>query len=163
MLTDKELKESIEFFQQKDINILENQARKINDKQPNFTAMIYTFEMLGYTRDMTEEFLESIFVIYYAYTELLKFEINTIGEDQIAYNINSFIEFINLYNKENKHEDKLDFSKLNFIKNQVVLNYAVQKLLLVFKSIKEIPNEILFPYFALLKAIELGVENKKNN
>jgi hypothetical protein len=88
MLTEKELSESIKFFQQKDIDILENQARKINDKQPNFTAMIYTFEMLGYTRDMTEEFLESIFVIYYAYTELLKFEINTIGEDQIAYNIN---------------------------------------------------------------------------
>ncbi len=158
MLTEKELKESIEFFQQKDINILENQARKINQKQPNFTAMIYAFEMLGYTRDMTEEILESIFVIYYAYTELLKIELNTISAGQISKNQNAFIQFINFYNKEHGHEDKLDFSKFNFIKNQVVLNYAMQKLLLVFKSIKEIPNEILFPYFALLKAIEFGVE-----
>ncbi len=160
MLTEELIHKSIMFFHNNELTVLENQSRKINKKQPSFTAMIYAFEMHGYTRNITEEILESIFVIYYAYTELLKIDIDTISTGQIAKNQKLFMDFIDLYNKERKHEDKLDFKKIDFIKSNVVLNYALQKLLSVFNDIDNFPNEIITPYFALLKAIEYGANKK---
>ena len=158
-LTEKELNEALDFFENNEISILEKQAIKFNKKQPTFTGLIYAFEMHGYTRDKTEEILESIFVIYYAYTEILKIEINTISIGQIKKNQQSFSEFIELYNKEYQYEDKIDLVKFSFIKNKAVLNYAVQKLLSIFESVEKFPNEITFPYFALLKAINMGMKN----
>jgi hypothetical protein len=127
-ITEEELDKAINFFKQKDIPILENQARKINKKQPNFTAMIYAMEMHGFTREVVEDILETIFVVYYIQTELRKIDTTTISIGQIVKNQQSFAEFITYYNTENKFDDKMDLSKVNFIKDQIILNYAASTL-----------------------------------
>ena len=160
-ITEEELDKSINFFKQNNISILENQARKINKKQPNFTAMIYAMEMHGFSRVIVEDILETIFVVYYIQTELRNIEINTISIGQIAKNQQSFSEFISYFNTEKKYGEKIDLSKVTFLKDQIVLNYAVKTLQRLFKKVEKFPNEIVIPYFAILKAIELGAEKQK--
>ena len=160
-ITEEELDKSINFFKQNNISILENQARKINKKQPNFTAMIYAMEMHGFSRVIVEDILETIFVVYYIQTELRNIEINTISIGQIAKNQQSFSEFISYFNTEKKYGEKIDLSKVTFLKDQIVLNYAVKTLQRLFNKVEKFPNEILIPYFAILKAIELGAEKRK--
>jgi hypothetical protein len=157
-VTEDEIKIARNFFKQTDISVLEKQAGKINTEQPGFTAAIFAMEMHGLERIMTEDLLESIFVVYYVYTELRKIKLNTIGLDQIAKNIKWFESFIQFYNKEKASGDCADLKNAKFLKDDTVLTYAAETLRDLFGTAGNIPLEVVYPYFALLKGIETEAE-----
>lgn len=157
-VTEDEIKIAANFFKQTDISVLEKQAGKINTEQPFFTATILAMEMHGLERIMTEDLLESIFVVYFVYTELRKIKLNTISIGQIAKNIKWFESFIQFYNKEKECGDCADLRNAKFLKDDTVLTYAAETLRDLFETAENIPPEVVYPYFALLKGIETEAE-----
>lgn len=156
-ISEHDLKTSIDFFSNSDIEVLTAQAIKINQSQPNFSAVVLALEMHGLDRIKVEDILESIFVIYYAQTDLRKRMINQITFLQIKENIKWFEEFIRYYNEEKKTGSN-DLLSIEFIRDKVVLNFALNTLRNLFINSIEIPREVVFSYFSLLKAIEIGAE-----
>ncbi len=152
-----ELKSAQDFFSGSDIDVLTSQSIKINKKQPNFTAVVLALEMLGLNRFKVEDLLESIFVVYFAQTELRKKSIATISSGQVKKNIEKFGEFISYFNDERK-EGSHDLSEIKFLRDNTVLEFALKTLHKIFGDLAEIPDEVTFSYFAILKAIEIGAE-----
>lgn len=152
-----ELKSAQNFFSENDIDSLRAQAIKINRKQPSFTAVVLALEKTGLDRIKVEGLLESIFVVYFAQTELRKKSIATISDGQIKKNFTRFGEFINHYNAESK-SGRQDLSKIKFLRDNVVLQFALNTLQNNFGDLAAIPKVVLFSYFAVLKAIEVGAE-----
>lgn len=157
-ITNDEIIKAEMFFSQNNVDILAAQARRFNKEQPNFTATVRAMEMHGLAIEKVEDLLLSIFVIYYVQTVLKKKRVNTISIGQIAKNIASFESFLNFYNKEKTFEADVDLSKVKFINDETVLHYALLKLIKLFGTIRDIPREVFFSYFALLKGIEIGAE-----
>ena len=156
-LSEEELRTAKDFFSHNEIEVLKAQARKINKSQPNFSAVVLGLEMHGLDRMKVEDLLESIFVVYYAQTELRKKTINQISAGQIKKNVKWFEEFIKYYNKE-KEVRTGDLSEIKFLRDNIVLDFAVNTLHDLFDDLTQIPKELIFGYFALLKAIEIGAE-----
>ena len=152
-----QLKAARDFFSGNDIEVLTAQSIKINRGQPNFTATVLALEMHGLDRIKVEDLLESIFVVYYAQTELRKKTIYPISFGQIKKNIKWFEEFISYYNGENKIGNQ-DLTQIKFIRDDIVLDFALNTLRNLFGDPAKIPVEVVFSYFALLKAIEIGTE-----
>ena len=59
--------------------------------------------MHGLDRVKVEDILESIFIVYYAQTELRKKTISQISAGQIKKNVKWFEEFIKYYNEEKEY------------------------------------------------------------
>jgi hypothetical protein len=156
-ISEEQLKIAADFFHRNDLETLTAQSMKINTSQPNFTAMMLALEMHGLNRIIVEDLLESIFIVYYAQTELRKKTINPISAGQIKKNIKLFEDFLKYYNKEKEFETG-DLSEIKFLRDDLVLQFAVNTLRNLFTDITRIPREVIFGYFALLKAIEIGAE-----
>jgi len=100
-ISENELKIAKDFFSNNDIEVLTAQSIKINQSQPNFSAVVLALEMNGLGRSKVEDILESLFVIYYAQTELKKRKTQIqISYAQIKKYIQSFEQFIKYYNDE---------------------------------------------------------------
>lgn len=153
----EELKSAQDFFCSNDIDMLTAQSFKINKAQPNFTAVVLALEVHGLDRLKVEDILESIFVVYFAQTELRKKLIATISHGQIRKNIERFGQFINYYNNE-KENGGQDLSEIKFLRDNIVLEFAINTLQRLFGDLSKIPVEVIFSYFAVLKAIEIGAE-----
>lgn len=158
VVTQDEIDTAVRFFHGNDISVLEQQAREFNTAQPSFTALIFAWEKDGIPRGITEDILESIFVVYYVYTKLKGFHINEISIGQFEKNLRSFEGFLRLYNKEKAAPGGLDVSKLHFLKDKAVSAYGARTLADAFGDAREIPKQVILSYFALLKAIEYGAE-----
>lgn len=156
-ISDDELKTAKDFFSNNDIGVLTSQCIKTNKSQPIFSAAVLALEMHGLDRIKVEDLLESIFIVYYAQTELRKKKLNQISAGQIKKNIQWFEEFIKYYNSE-KEIGTDDLSQIKFIRDSIVLNFALNTLHDLFGDSTRIPKEVIFVYFALLKAIEIGAE-----
>ena len=156
-ISENELKIAKVFFSNNDIEVLTAQSIKINQSQPNFSAVVLALEMHGLDRSKVEDILESLFVIYYAQTELKKRKIKKISYAQIKKNIQWFEEFIKYYNDERQIGSD-DLSSIKFIRDNVVLDFALSTLHNLFMDSTKIPIEVVFSYFSLLKAIEIGAE-----
>lgn len=153
----EELKSAIDFFSDNEIDVLTNQSYKINKEQPNFTSIVLGLEMCGLDPLKVEDLLESIFVIYFAQTELRDKTIATISIEQFRKNIEWFGQFNSYFNDE-KQDGKQDLSEIKYLRDDVVLEYAVKTLQRLFSDISKVPKEVIFSYFAVLKAIEMGAE-----
>ena len=156
-ISEKELQLAILFFSSNDIEALTAQAIKINQSQPNFSAVVLALERHGLDRIKVEDLLESIFVVYYAQTELRQRKMNRITFKQIKENVKWFGEFISYFNEEKKTGND-DLLSLKFLRDDVVLDYAFNTLGNLFGDPTKIPQEVVFGYFSLLKAIEMGTE-----
>jgi len=159
-ISENELKIAQDFFSCNDIELLTAQAIKINQSQPNFSAVVLALEMHGLQRSKVEEILESIFVVYYAQTVLKQRIINQITFQQIKENVRWFEEFIRYYNEE-KQIGSDDLLLIKFIRDNVVLDFALNTLRNLFINSTNIPREVVFGYFSILKAIEMGAEKGK--
>ena len=156
-ISENELKTAIDFFSGNDIEALTTQSIKINQSQPNFSAAVLALEMHGLDRPRVEDILESIFVVYYAQTELKHRVIKQISFRKIKENIKWFGEFIRYYNDEKQIESD-DLLAIEFLRDNVVMDFAINTLRNLFISASKIPREVVFAYFSLLKAIEIGAE-----
>lgn len=144
-------------FQDSSIDKLTAIATTINKQQPNFTRVILALEMFGLDRIVVEDLLESVFIVYYAQTHLNKRTIPTISYGQVVKNVNWFGQFIDYYNQEiSDHSSEV--SQIKFLRDEIVLNFAVETLHNLFGDIKNTPKEVVFGYFGLLKGIEIGAE-----
>jgi len=159
-ISENELKIAQDFFSNNDIELLTAQSIKINQSQPNFSAVVLALEMHGLQRSKVEEILESIFVVYYAQTVLKQRIINQITFQQIKENVRWFEEFIRYYNEE-KQIGSDDLLLIKFIRDNVVLDFALNTLRNLFINSTNIPREVVFGYFSILKAIEMGAEKGK--
>jgi len=159
-ISENELKIAKDFFSCNDIELLTAQAIKINQSQPNFSAVVLALEMHGLQRSKVEEILESIFVVYYAQTVLKQRIINQITFQQIKENVRWFEEFIRYYNEE-KQIGSDDLLLIKFIRDNVVLDFALNTLRNLFINSTNIPREVVFGYFSILKSIEMGAEKGK--
>ena len=126
-ISEKELQLAILFFSSNDIEALTAQAIKINQSQPNFSAVVLALERHGLDRIKVEDLLESIFVVYYAQTELRQRKMNRITFRQIKENVKWFGEFISYFNEEKKTGND-DLLSLKFLRDNVVLDYAFNTL-----------------------------------
>ena len=156
-ITKDQLETAQQFFRESSINVLTTVSTRINKEQPNFTAVLLALEMHGLDRNSVENLLESIFIIYYIQTDLNKKSIPTISTGQVVKNINGFGQFIEYYNQE-KSDDSSDLSQIKFLRDQIVLNFAVETLHKLFGDVKNIPKEVTFGYLGLLKGIEMGAD-----
>ncbi len=111
----------------------------------------------GLDRPTVEDLLDSIFVIYFVQTTLRGQKINQISSGQILKNVKLFESFIKYYNKE-KEFGSDNLSEIKFVRAEVVLKFALNTLKNLFGDISSIPKMVIFSYFAVLKAIEIGVE-----
>jgi hypothetical protein len=114
-------------------------------------------EQFGLSRIIVEDLLESIFVIYYIQTALNKKHIPAISSGQVFKNVAWFGQFIEYYNEEKK-SFSADLSEIKFLRDNIVLNFAATTLRHLFGGVTNIPKEVIFSYFALLKGIEMGAE-----
>ena len=156
-ITRDQLETAKRFFRESSIDKLTTISTTINKEQPNFTSVLLAMEMHGLDRIKVEDLLESVFIIYYAQTLLNKKHIPTISSGQVVKNVNWFGQFIDYYNNE-KSDSSADRSQIKFLRDEIVLNFAVDTLRNLFGDIKDIPKEVAFGYFALLKGIEMGAE-----
>jgi hypothetical protein len=156
-ITKDQLETGKRFFQESSIEVLTAISTKINREQPNFTAVLLALEMHGLNRNIVEDLLESIFIVYYIQTDLNKKSIPTISYGQVVKNVNWFGQFIDYYNEE-KSDISADLSQIKFLRDEIVLNFAADTLRTSFDKVKNIPNEVIFAYFGLLKGIEMGAE-----
>jgi hypothetical protein len=154
----EEIDEAISFFRNNREDVLADQARKFNEEQPNFTGTVLAMEMHGLARDKVEDLLESLFVVYYVFTVLRKLRIGRIGIGQLKKNIESFAQFLKYYHMEKSLDGSVDRSKVTFIKDRVILVYAATTLSKILEHGERYRNEVVFPYMALLRAIEHGAE-----
>ena len=145
------------FFQDSSVNLLTAISTKINKEQPNFTTVLLALEMHGLDRNLVEDLLESIFIVYYIQTNFNKKSIPTISSGQVVKNVNWFGQFIDYYNQE-KSDVSADLSQIKFLRDEIVLNFAADTLRNLFGEVKNIPKEVIFAYFGLLKGIEMGAE-----
>lgn len=157
-ITTNQLETTKRFFRDSSIETLTTVSRKINREQPNFTAVVLALEKHGLNRIVVEDLLETIFIIYYIQTDLNKKSIPTISSGQVTKNVTWFGQFIEYYNQE-KNDIAPDLSQINFLRDEIVLNFAAETLRNLFGDIIKIPKEVIFAYFALLKGIEIGAEN----
>ena len=132
---------------------------KGNPELAKETKVVLALEMHGLDRIKVEDLLESIFIIYYAQTELRKKIIRQISVGQIKNNIKWFEEFIKYYNEEKEFRTG-DLSEIKFLRDNIVLDFALKTLRDLFYDSTKIPKEVIFGYFALLKAIEMGAEKE---
>jgi hypothetical protein len=156
MITEIEIKLSEKFFNENDESVLREHAKTVNTHQPAFSAVFGAMEMHGVDGYKVDDLFRSVFVINYIYTIIKKINIRRISSGQIEKNIRLFENFIEFFNKEKNFEENIDLKKITFLTDETTLFYAVKILLQAFGDIKNIPNVVLFPYFALLKAIETG-------
>ena len=156
-ITKDQLETAQQFFRESSINILTTVSTRINKEQPNFTAVLLALEMHGLDKNSVENLLESIFIIYYIQTDLNKKSIPIISTGQVVKNINGFGQFIEYYNQE-KSDGSSDLSQIKFLRDQIVLNFAVETLHKLFGGVKNIPKEVTFGYLGLLKGIEIGAD-----
>jgi len=156
-ITGDQLETAKRFFRDSGIDTLTAVSRKINKEQPNFTAVVLALEKLGLSKIVVEDLLETIFIIYYIQTELNKKYIPTISSEQVFKNVIWFGQFIEYYNQE-KSDISGDLSQINFLRDEIVLNFTAETLRNLFGDIIKIPKEVIFAYFALLKGIEIGAE-----
>jgi len=157
LISKNELLKAKDFFSNSEIDLLTDISIRINSEQPNFSAAVLAFELNGIDRVKTEDILESIFTIYYIHIVLKKVMINTISSGQIKKNIKWFGDFLIYYNKENEY-GTVNILEMKFLRDDIVLNYALDTLLLIFGALENIPKEVVFAYFAILKGIEIGAE-----
>lgn len=158
-ISQNELNKAKSFFLNGNIKTLTAQSKKINKSQPNFTGVVLALEKHGLDIIKVEDLLESIFIVYYAQTEVRKKSIKQISIGQIMKNIKWFEEFVQYYNKE-KNYGTADLSAIKFLRDDIVLNFALETLRNMFGSPGKIPKEVLFSYFALLKEIEMEAEKQ---
>jgi len=156
-ITQDELDNARSFFSDSSIELLTSQSIKINTSQPNFSTVVLALERDGLDRPTVEDLLESIFVIYFAQTTLRGQKINQISFGQILKNVKWFESFIKYYNKE-KEFGSDNLSEIKFVRDEVVLKFALNTLKNLFGDISSSPKVVIFSYFAVLKAIEIGVE-----
>lgn len=156
-ITKDQLETAKQFFRDSSIDVLTDISIKINKEQPNFTAVLLALEMHGLDRNAVEDLLESIFIVYYIQTHLNKKSILTISSGQVVKNINWFGQFIDYYNQE-KSDLSADLSQIKFLRDEIVLTFAVDTLHNLFGDIRNIPKEVVFGYFGLLKGIEMAAE-----
>jgi len=145
------------FFRDSSIDTLTAVSRKINKEQPNFTAVVLALEKHGLNRIIVEDLLETFFIIYYIQTEFNKKSIPTISSGQLIKNVKWFGQFIEYFNQE-KRDIAVDLSQINFLRDEIVLNFAAETLRNLFGDTLKIPKEVIFAYFAVLKGIEIGAE-----
>lgn len=157
IITKDQLQISKQIFREGSIDELTRISRRINIEQPNFTRVLLTLETFGLDRIKVEDLLESIFVVYYIQTFLNDKRIHTISSGQIKKCFDSFGQFIKYFNQE-KEDGSTELEQIKFLRDDLVLNFAIETLQTTFGDIKNIPTEVLFSYFSLLKAIELGAE-----
>lgn len=156
-ITKDQLETAKQFFRDSSIDVLTDISIKINKDQPKFTAVLLALEMHGLDRNAVEDLLESIFIVYYIQTHLNKKSIPTISSGQVVKNVNWFGQFINYYNQE-KSDLSADLSQIKFLRDEIVLTFAVDTLHNLFGDIRNIPKEVVFGYFGLLKGIEMAAE-----
>lgn len=156
------LETSIQLFQTGSAVELSKIAFKFNQEQPNFAQVLLSFELNGLDRAIIDDLLESVFVIYYAHAQLNKRNIPPVLMDDLFRNVKGFKEFIQYYNQE-RNELTAYLSQIIFLRDDLVLNYAIETLHQVFNHVEHIPNEVIFGYLGLLKCIELGAENQSNS
>lgn len=152
-ITRDQLEKAKLFFRESSIDKLTAISIKINTEQPNFTGVLLALQMHGLDRIKVEDLLESVFIVYYAQTFLNKKSIRTISSGQVAENVKLFGQFIDYFNRE-----KSDSAQIKFLRDEIVLHFAVETLHNLFGDIKDVPIEVVFGYFALLKGIEIGAE-----
>lgn len=156
-ITSEQLETAKQFFRKGSIDALTTVSRKINKEQPNFTAVVLALEQHGLIRIIVKDLLESIFTIYYIQTELNKKSISTISSEQVIQNVTWFNQFIGYYNQEIENAST-DLTQIQFLRDEVVLKYSAETLLHLFGDPRDIPKEVVFGYYALLKGIEIGAE-----
>jgi len=156
-ITQDDLHKARAFFDYSSIELLTSQSIKINKSQPNFAAVVLALERVGLDRPTIEDLLESIFVIYFAQTSIRGRRIKQISSAEIFKNIKWFESFLEYYNKE-KDLGAENLAEIKFVRDEVVLEYAVNTLKNLFGALSSIPKMVVFAYFAVLKAIEIGAE-----
>lgn len=156
-ITKEQLETAKRIFRDSSIEKLTSISTTINKEQPNFTGILLALQIHGLDRIIVEDLLESIFIIYYAQTRLNQNSIPTISSGQVVKNVNWFGQFIEYYNHE-KLDRSSDLSQIKFLRDEIVLKFAVATLETLFGDITNIPKEVVFGYFGLLKGIEMGAE-----
>lgn len=156
-ITGEQLEKAEMFFEESSVDVLTDISIRINTEQPNFTAVLLQLEMFGLIQPDVEDLLESVFVVYYAQTVLNRKSIPAISLEEIMENVDRFAQFITNFNQE-KAAHSPDLNQNEFLRDEIVLHYALEKLNYLFGDYRNIPNEVTFTYFGLLKGIELGAE-----
>ncbi len=164
-ITKKELQKAIDYFENTSTRKLKRKIDSINNRQPVLDQFIVVIGKSNLLWDMIEDIIISIYIIYYAHTEVKKRRFGKIDEGALLENTIAFDKFLLFFLKESKHNDSIDFARANFIRDRVALTYCFTMLSDIFGGAKNIPREILLPYFGLLKTIELEAQRpmKINN
>jgi len=154
-LTQEELDVAFDFFSQSSIPVLTEVCTSSNIQQPLFSAIIFAWGKFGVPMDRMEELLESIFVIYYAHTEIRKQKLPQISVEVVSKNLLEFQSFIRYYNKETTLGQEA--IAMTFLEDKIALRHAIESLGDAFDGIEHVPSEVICGYVALLKSVEQTV------
>jgi hypothetical protein len=155
-ITKDELDRSLQFFRENSIEVLTDVAHTINIQQPVFTRLILSFEHGGLDVDIMEDLMESILTVYYVHSHLRKQVIPEITLEEVMGNLGGYAKSLQKF-RESGRDTQDDLTAHAYLEDRVVLNYACQLLVKSFPDVRDIPKEVTYGYFALLKSIELAV------
>lgn len=159
-ITQQELDKSLQFFRDSTLEVLAEVAYVINIQQPVFTQVIFSFEHAGLDVGIMEDLMESILVVYYVHSHIRKRVIPELTLEDIMGNLGGYAKSLQQF-KESGHGAQDDVTGHAYLEDVVVLNYARRLLVQSFPNLCDIPKEVSYGYFALLKSIELAAAKVK--
>jgi len=154
-ITNDELERSQQFFRENSIEDVTEVAHAIDHQQPVFTRLILSFEHGGLDVDIMEDLMESILTVYYVHSHIRKQVIPEITLEQVMGNLTKYAQVLQLF-MESKAHDSSDLSAFAFLDDKIVLQYATTILVNSFSDVRDIPKEVTYGYYGLLKSIELA-------
>ena len=159
-ITFEELSLSQQFFRENSIEKLTEVAYAINTEQPVFTRVIFSFEHAGIDVALMEDLMESILIVYYVHTHIRKKRIPEITLEDVMKNMSGYAQFLKHFSASGQQAPE-NLSEHKFLEDEFVLAYATQLLKGSNAHVQDIPKEVAFGYFALLKSIELAAAQVK--
>ena len=154
-ITKDELDRSLQFFREKSIEEVTEVAHAIDLQQPVFTRLILSFEHGGLDVHIMEDLMESILTVYYVHSHIRKQVIPEITLEQVMGNLTKYAQALQQFMEAKGHGSN-DLSPYAFLDDKVVLQYATTLLVNSFSDVRDIPKEVSYGYYGLLKSIELA-------
>ena len=151
-LSQSEIDRAIDYFSQNSIETLTATCTSFNINQPTFSGIVLAWGKFGVPMDRLEDLLESIFVIYYAHTEIRRRKFPQISLEVFSKNLLKFQSFIKLYEKETRPNQEA--IAMTFLEDKIALRHALDSMADAFDGIEYVPSEVTIAYVALLKSIE---------
>jgi hypothetical protein len=151
-ITKEELDRSLQFFRENSIEVLTEVAHTINIQQPIFTKVVLSLEHGGLDVGIMEDLMESILTVYYVHSHIRKQVIPEITLEDVMSNLTGYGIFIQQFKESYKNGKKVN----SYLADTVVLEFASRLLVNSFSDVRNIPKEVSYGYYALLKSIELA-------